>query len=65
MTSSFTGEDEEVKVDDKAKPTQERKLLELMTGRAERMKRLKASQDEEQRIKGKTSVFLSALIKNR
>lgn len=59
--SSFEGEDEEVKADDNAKPTQQEKLLELMTGLAERMERLEASQDERERIKDETSVFGSAL----
>ena len=59
--SSFEGEDEEVKAGDNAKPTQQEKLLELMTGLAERMERLEASQDERERIKDETSVFGSAL----
>ena len=50
-TSSFKNEDEEVKADDNARPTQEEKLLELMTGLAERMERLGESHYEKERIR--------------
>ena len=59
--SIFKGEDEEVKADNNAEPTQEEKLLELMKGLAEHMERLEESQDKRERIKEETSVFGFAL----